>query len=121
MRGVLRRFAIGWVSNVAALYVATWLVSGVTYGDEWWTLLIAAAVFTLVNTWIKPVLTVLSIPFILLTLGLFLLVLNVFMLYLTDWLVRDFQIESFGAGLLAAIVVSVVNWALQLVLPDPYR
>jgi len=45
---------IGWVSNVAALFVAAWALSGVTYGDEWWTLLIAAAVFTVINAWVKP-------------------------------------------------------------------
>jgi uncharacterized membrane protein YvlD (DUF360 family) len=40
---------IRWVSNVVALYVAAWLLSGVTYGEQWWTLLVAAAVFTVVN------------------------------------------------------------------------
>ena len=114
---MLRRLAIRWVSNVAALFVAAWLLHGVSYGDEWWTLLIAAAVFTLVNAWLKPVLTVLSIPFIVLTLGLFMLVLNALMLFLTDWLVPAFDIRSFGAGLLAAVIVAVVNWGLQPLLP----
>jgi putative membrane protein len=114
---VLRGLLIRWVSNVAALFVAAWLLSGVTYGEDWWTLLIAAAVFTLVNAWVKPVLTVLSIPFIVITLGLFLLVLNAFMLYVTDWLVAGFDIRSFGSGLLAAVIVSVVNWGLQPLLP----
>ena len=117
MVGMLRRFAIRWVSNVAALFVAAWLLSGVTYGEKWWTLLLAAAVFTLVNALVKPVLTVLSIPFIVITLGLFMLVLNALMLYVTDWLVAAFDIRSFGAGLLAAIIVSVVNWGLQPLLP----
>jgi putative membrane protein len=114
---MLRRLVVRWVSNVAALFVAAWLLSGVTYGDQWWTLLIAAAVFTLVNAWVKPALTVLSIPFILITLGLFLFVLNVLMLYLTDWLVAAFDIRSFGAGILAAVIVSVVNWGLAPLLP----
>ena len=115
---MLRRCVIRWVSNVAALFVAAWLLDGVGYGDRWWTLLIAAAVFTLVNMWVKPVLTVLSIPFIVVTLGLFLIVLNVLMLYVTDWLVRDFRLDSFGTAVLAALIVSVVNWALQPLLPE---
>jgi putative membrane protein len=115
---VLRSFLIRWICNVAALFVAAWLLSGVSYGDRWWTLLIAAAVFTLVNMSIKPVLTVLSIPFIVVTLGLFLVVINVLMLYVTDWLVRDFRLDSFGTALLAAIIVSVVNWALQPLLRE---
>jgi putative membrane protein len=114
---MLPRLVIRWVSNVAALFVAAWLLKGVTYGDDWWTLLIAAAVFTLVNAWVKPALTVLSIPFILITFGLFLLVLNALMLYVTDWLVAAFDIRSFGAGILAAVIVSVVNWGLAPLLP----
>jgi len=44
---------------------------------------------------------------------------NVLMLYVTDWLVPDFEIETLGAGILGALVVSLVNWALQVVLPGP--
>jgi putative membrane protein len=110
---VLRRLFIRWVSNVAALFVAAWLLDGVTYGDQWWTLLIAAAVFTLVNAFVKPILTILSIPFIVVTLGLFLLVVNAAMLFLTAALVRDFDITTFWTGVLAAIIVTVVNWLLH--------
>ena len=110
---------ISWVSNVAALFVASWALSGVTYGDEWWTLLIAAAVFTVVNAWIKPIVALLSIPFIIVTLGLFYFLINVLMLYVTDWVVPDFEIETFWWGVLAAIIVSIVNGLLHMLLPDP--
>jgi putative membrane protein len=93
----------------------------VTYGDRWWTLLIAAAVFTAVHAWIKPVLAVLSIPFILVTLGIAYFLLNVLMLYLTDWIVPAFEIRTFWWGVLAAVIVSAVNAALGLLLPDPGR
>jgi putative membrane protein len=108
---------IRWVSNIAALYVAAWLLDGVTYRDDLWTLVLAGGVFTAVNAVVKPILTILSIPFIILTLGLFLLVVNVAMLYLTDALVSDFDITTFGTALLAAIVVTVVNWVLGALLP----
>ena len=116
---MLVRLAVRGACNAAALYVAAWLLDGVTYGDRWWSLLVAAAVFTAVNMLLKPLVTVLSVPFILLTLGLFMLVVNAFMLYVTDWLVPDFEIRSFGAGVLAAIVVSVVNWVLHALAPGP--
>jgi putative membrane protein len=116
-----RALLIRWVSNVAALFVAAWLLSGVTYGDSWWSLLIAAAVFTIVNAWVKPVLAILSIPFIVVTLGLFYLLINVLMLYVTDWAVPDFEIDTFWWGVLAAIIVSVVNMILSPFLPDPYE
>jgi putative membrane protein len=110
---------VRWVSNVVALYVAAWLLSGVSYGDSWWTLLIAAAVFTVINAWVKPVVAVLSIPFIVVTLGIFYFLINVLMLYATDWVVADFEISSFGWAILAAIIVSVVNGVLHPLLPDP--
>ena len=112
------RLLVRFACNAVALYVAAWAISGVSYGDDWWSLLIAAAVFTLVNMWVKPILTLLSLPFIIVTLGLFLFLLNILMLYITDWL-TDFDLRSFGAAALAAIVVSVVNWVLGMLLPDP--
>ena len=111
---LLLRFAC----NAVALYVAAWAISGVSYGNDWWSLLIAAVVFTVVNMFVKPILTILSLPFIIVTFGLFLFLLNILMLYITDWL-TDFELSSFGAAALAAIVVSVVTWVLGMLLPDP--
>ena len=112
------KLLVRWVCNVVALFVAAWVLSGISYGDQWWTLFIAAAVFTLVNAWVKPMLTILSIPFIVVTLGLFYFLINVFMLYLTDWIVPDFEIRTFWWAVLAAIIVSIVNGMLSMVLPD---
>ena len=114
----MSKLLVRWVCNVVALFVAAWILSGVSYGDQWWTLFIAAAVFTLVNAWVKPVLAVLSIPFIVVTLGLFYFLINVLMLYVTDWIVPDFEIRTFWWGVLAAIIVSIVNGLLNMVLPD---
>ena len=114
-----RALFIGWVSNVAALFVASWALSGVTYGDQWWTLFIAALVFTLVNGFVKPILAILSIPFIIVTLGIFYFLINVLMLYVTSWIVPDFDIDTFWWGCLAAIIVSIVNWILEALLPEP--
>lgn len=118
---MLQRVVIRWAFNVVALFVAAWLLSGVAYGNDWWTLFLAAIVFTIVNAFIKPILTVLSIPFIVVTLGIAYLLINVLMLYVTDWVVPDFEIKSFGAGLLAAIVVSFVNLLLQAVFGKPEK
>jgi putative membrane protein len=117
----MREFAIRWLCNVVALFVAAWILAGISYGDQWWTLFIAAAVFTLINAWVKPVLTILSLPFIVVTLGLFYFLINVLMLYVTDWVVPDFEIRTFWWAVLAAIIVSLVNGALNLVLPDDDR
>jgi putative membrane protein len=116
---VLERLAVRWAFNVAALFVAAWILSGVSYGNDWWTLLIAAIVFTLANAFVKPVLAVLSIPFIVVTLGIFYFLINVLMLYVTDWVVGDFEIKTFWWGVLAAIIVSIVNGILHMIFGDP--
>jgi putative membrane protein len=113
------RLVITWAFNTVALFVAAWVLDGVTYGNQWWTLLIAGLVFTVVNAFVKPILTILSIPFILVTLGLFYFLINILMLYLTDWIVPDFQIRSFWWAVLAAIIVSVVNWILHVAFGEP--
>lgn len=117
----MSKLLVRWVCNVIALFLAAWILSGISYGDQWWTLFIAAAVFTLVNAWVKPILTVLSIPFIVVTLGLFYFLINVLMLYITDWIVPDFEIKTFWWAVLGAIIVSIINGLLNMFLPDDDR
>jgi putative membrane protein len=115
------RWIVTWVFNTLALFTAAWLLPGVDYGDDWWTLLIAGVVFTLANSLLKPILAILSIPFIVVTLGLFYFLLNVLMLYITDWLVPQFEIETFWWAALAAIIMSCVNGLLHLLFGDPLK
>jgi putative membrane protein len=114
-----RQLAVTWLFNTVALFVATWLLSGLSYGSEWWALLIAGLVFTIVNFFVKPVLAILSIPFIIVTFGIFYFLINVFMLYLTHWIVPQFTISTFWWAALAAIIVSVVNGILHMLFGDP--
>jgi putative membrane protein len=116
---MLESLAVRWAFNVAALFVAAWILPGISYGNDWWSLLIAAIVFTLANAFVKPVLAVLSIPFIVVTLGIFYFLINVLMLYLTDWIVSDFQIDTFWWAVLGAIIVSLVNGILHMIFGDP--
>src|SRR5580692_9907636 len=116
---MLQRIAITWVLNTIALFVATWLLSGLSYGSDWWALLIAGLVFTLVNTFLKPVLAILSIPFIVVSFGIFYFLINILMLYLTHWIVPQFTIASFWWAALAAIIVSAVNGILHMLFGNP--
>jgi putative membrane protein len=116
---VIRRLAIRWAFNTVALFVATWLLSGLSYGSDWWALLVAGLVFTLVTLLLRPVLAFLSIPLIIATLGIFYLLINVFMLYLTHWIVPQFTIASFWWALLAAVIVSAVNGILNVCIGRP--
>ena len=116
---MLPKLAITWVFNTVALFVATWLLSGLSYGSDWWALLIAGLVFTLVNTFLKPLLAILSIPFIIVTFGIFYFLINVLMLYLTHWIVPQFTIASFWWAALAAIIISAVNGILHMLFGNP--
>ncbi len=122
MRLILRLLA-----NAAALAVATWLLSGITLTapstqDKIITLLLVALVFGIVNAVVKPIFKIVTIPIVLLSLGLFLLVINALMLLLTSWLAGQFgigwQVDGFWTALLGSIVISVVSFLLNAFVPD---
>jgi putative membrane protein len=116
---VARQLSITWLFNTVALFVATWLLSGLSYGSDWWALLIAGLVFTVVNFFVKPILALLSIPFIIVTFGIFYFLINVLMLYLTHWIVPQFTIATFWWAALASIIVSAVNGILHMLFGNP--
>ena len=95
---------------VGAVYVATVLVPGIDVHGEAVGYLVVAVVFALVNLLVKPVVKLLSLPFILLTLGLFLLLVNAAMLGLTALLTDRLSVDGFWSALLGALVISVVTW-----------
>lgn len=108
-------FLLRYAVSTLALYVAAWALDGISYGDDWWTLLIAGLVFTLVNMVIKPIVTILSIPFIIVTLGIFLFFINLAMLALTALLVADFTIDGFWTAVEGTIIVWAVNFVATII------
>ncbi len=109
------RFLLNWLITAAALYAAVELIQGIAVVSTG-TLLLAALVFGLVNSVIKPILLILTLPITVVTLGLFYLVLNGLLLYLVAALTPGFTIASFGAAFLGALVVSIVATLLHLVI-----
>jgi putative membrane protein len=108
--------------NAAALWVATRLVSGITYTGDGVSLFGVALVFGVLNVLIRPILFFLSFPFVIFTLGLFTLVINAVMLLLTaaasDALGLGFSVNGFVPALKGALVVTVVSFALSLLVSD---
>jgi putative membrane protein len=106
--------------NAAALWVAVAIVPGLQWsGEEWWKFLLVAVVFSLVNSYLKPILRIVTIPISILTLGLFLLVLNALLLLLVSAISGElhlgFRVADFWAALLGSIVISIVGWILSMV------
>ncbi|MEU0741449.1 phage holin family protein [Streptomyces sp. NPDC006134] len=123
----MMNFLVKTIANAGALAVAVWLLDKITLtgdstGRKAGTLVLVALVFGLVNLLVKPVVTVLTLPLFVLTLGLFTLVVNALMLLLTSWLADkldlSFHVEGFWAAVLGGLIVSIVSWALNVVLPD---
>lgn len=116
-------FLITWVGTAAALWVAVWLIDGFDFSGAWWQFLIVAAILGLANAIVKPILRLLSLPIVVLTLGLFLVVVNALVLQLVVWLssVWDLGLTSdgfFWDTFLASIVVSIAGWLIGVFLPD---
>ena len=124
----MKNLIIKLLANAVALAIAAWLISGITIqgattGRRVLTLLIVAAIFGLVNAVVKPIVKLLSLPFIILTLGLLIFVINAAMLLLTSWITGkldvQFHVDGFWpAALLGSLVITVVGMLLNAVLPD---
>ncbi|WP_063130292.1 phage holin family protein [Nocardia fusca] len=125
MQLVLRLIGTAFAIWLAALWVGDIeLVSPPDQGNgaKLVVLLAVAAVFTVVNSFVKPLVKLLSLPLVILTLGLFLLVINALMLWLTAWITEatdyGLRIDGFWAAFLGAIIVTIVNWAIGILIPD---
>lgn len=108
------RLLLAWACNVAAIWVAARLLDGIDY-ESFWHLVVAGLVFGIVNWLVKPVVTLLALPLIVLTLGVALFFVNLLMLYVTSWLAPGFRIDGFGDAVLATLVIWVVNLVLRAV------
>jgi putative membrane protein len=116
------RFLLRLLINACALWVATELVSGVTYQGDVLPFLGVALIFGVVNATIRPVAKILTFPLIIVTLGIFALVVNGLMLWLTSRLSGafglGFHVAGFGPAFLGALVVSVVSTLLSIFVRD---
>ncbi|KAA6220728.1 phage holin family protein [Streptomyces albofaciens JCM 4342] len=123
----MKNFVVKTIANAAALAVAIWLLKDITLtgentGRKALTLVLVALIFGVVNFVVKPVVKLLSFPLFILTLGLITLVINALMLLLTSWLADKFHlafhVEGFWIAVLGGVIISIVSWALHVVLPD---
>ncbi len=126
------RFVTWLLATAAGVAVATWLIDGIRFsgpanGQEelkhkLLPLLLVALILGIVSNFVRPVVTFFSIPFIILTLGLFLLVINALMLMLTAWIAGGlgigFHVEGFWNALAGSIIITIVNWGTASLLKD---
>ena len=125
---MLINFALQTVINAVALWVAAWAIPGITFGGGSTgqvvkTVVIVALIFGIVNVFIKPILKLISLPFIILTLGLFVFIVNAFMLQLTSWLAGKFDLafhveHFFWDAVFGALIITFVSMILSFIRTD---
>lgn len=114
----MTNLAIRVAINAIALWVAAELFDGITLSSSWLSVLLVAAIFGIVNAILRPIALILSLPFLILTLGLFTFVVNAAMLAITDGLTDALDVDGFWTTVFGAVVISVVSWGLSAILTD---
>jgi putative membrane protein len=121
------RFVTWLLTNAAAVAVAAWLldgirIKGVDWQDKIWPLLIVALILGLVTMFVEPIVKVLSLPFIIITIGLFLLVINALMLLLTSEIADafdvGFSVDGFWTALWGSIIITLVTGFIDIAVLD---
>ena len=102
------------VGNAVALF-ATTVVPGITFTGNWVNLLVGGAIFGLFNLIVRPIAIFLSLPLVILTLGLFYFILNGILLWLAGQIIPGYNVSGIVAGMLGSVVIAVVNWLVHAV------
>ncbi|MDA3815368.1 MAG: phage holin family protein [Patescibacteria group bacterium] len=108
------KIAILIFSNSLAIFVAAKIVDGIEIETSWKNYLIAGALLGIVNTFIRPVIKLLSLPFIIITLGFFTIVINVALLFIVSFIIPTFNIEGIFAAFWGVLIISIVNYLISI-------
>jgi putative membrane protein len=123
MQRFVTRFLVRWLVSALGLWIAEALLgsSRLSVGTSWGTVIGAGFFLALVNMFLKPLLVFLSIPALLLSLGLFMLVVNGLMILVASWLYSPLFVENLGVAIIAGIIVGLVNFLVTRVLDDTIK
>jgi putative membrane protein len=102
-------------ANALALLAAAYVVPGITFGGGWVELLVAGAIFGLLNLIVRPIAMLLALPALVLSLGLFYFVLNGLLLWGFSRFMPGYDVSGLWAGILGSLVIMVVNWVVSAV------
>ncbi len=110
------RFLVRILANSLAIYLAAYFVENFTFTtrlSDWRLLLIAGLILALINTFLKPILKIISAPLIILTLGLFSLVINLGLLWLLTQFLPQLEIQGFWAYFWGTLIITFLNWLVN--------
>lgn len=119
MKKPIHRFLLRWFVSALGLWIAAGFLGGrITYDSQVSVLVIAGLILAIINSLVKPIVVLLSLPFILFSLGLFLIVINGFMVWLVGQIYSPLHVGSFGVAMLAGIIIGLVNWLVTTIVED---
>ncbi|CAN5407634.1 phage holin family protein [soil metagenome] len=119
MKSPLRRFLLRWFVSSLGLWIAAGFLDGrITYNSRLGVIVMSGFILAIVNSIIKPVVVLLSLPAILFSLGLFMIVVNGLMVLLASKLYHPLGVTSFGAAMLAGVIIGLVNYLVTAILED---
>lgn len=107
------KFIIKYLLNALAVYATADLLSPHIEVKSFWSAIIVALVLGFINVTVKPIMILFTIPFTIVSLGLFLLVINALMILLADWLIDSFTVNGFWWALAFSVIVSAISWVLE--------
>jgi putative membrane protein len=120
MQSLLTHFGVRWLVSVLGLWIASALLgdSRLSIGHSWKVAIISGFVLALINMLLKPLLVILSIPAIILTLGLFMLVVNGLLILVVSWLYSSLYVKNLWVAIIAGIIVGLINYLVSRVLEE---
>jgi putative membrane protein len=117
-RSLAERFVVRWAASSVGLWLAAGLSTHITYNGGAGAIIAAGFILAILNMLLKPLLIVLSLPAIILSLGLFMFVVNGLVVYIASGLYKPLQITSFWSAIFAGIIIGLLNWIISALLED---
>lgn len=119
MKNPIQRFLIRWFVCGLGLWIAAGFLSGrLTYDNDIKVLVIAALILAVINSLIKPIVVLLSLPFILFSLGLFMIVINGLMISIVSAIYDPLNVDGFGTAMLAGVIIGLVNYLVTAIVEE---
>lgn len=117
--GLIYRFLVRWLVCSLGLWIAAGILgSGVDYGSSASAVIVAGLILALINSIIRPVVVILSLPAILFTLGLFMIIINGLMVFLVSKVYEPLEVTSFWMAILAGMIIGLVNYLVTAILEN---
>lgn len=117
--GLIYRFLVRWLVCSLGLWIAAGLLrSGLDYGDSAFAVIVAGLILALINSLLRPIVVILSLPAILFTLGLFMVVINGLMVFLVSKLYAPLEVTNFWMAVLAGMIIGLVNYLVTAILEN---